>query len=115
MISRCENPKVEMYPRYGGRGISVYARWRESFEAFLSDVGQRPSPKHSLDRFPDNNGNYEPGNVRWATVAEQSRNRSTNVFVVYEGQRMCLADLAEKLGITPQQLQQRRKRGVVAA
>src|SRR3990167_2832457 len=70
MIGRCYYPKVERYPHYGGRGIKVCDRWldKESgFSNFLADVGLKPSSKHSLDRYPDTNGNYEPGNVRWAT------------------------------------------------
>jgi hypothetical protein len=73
MHSRCENPKEAGYKNYGGRGITVCERWR-SFENFYADVGDRPSPKHSIDRI-NNDGNYEPGNVRWATRTEQNRNR----------------------------------------
>lgn len=75
MITRCENPKHEKFPYYGGRGISVCARWRHDFKAFLADVGLRPSAAHSIDRYPDNNGHYEPGNVRWATRSKQMQNR----------------------------------------
>ncbi len=78
MIQRCENSKASQFHNYGGRGITVCGRWRSSFEAFLDDVPARPSNKHSLDRI-DNNGNYEPGNVRWATMLEQSNNTRKNV------------------------------------
>lgn len=74
MIVRCENPRATNYPRYGGRGVAVCARWRDDFGAFLADVGPRPSGLHSLDRI-DPTGNYEPANVRWADAATQSRNR----------------------------------------
>lgn len=74
MKSRCGNLNVPAYPRYGGRGITICEAWIESFEAFFGDMGERPSPKHSLDR-RDNEGNYEPGNCRWATASEQNSNR----------------------------------------
>lgn len=75
MIDRCTNPNYEGWSRYGGRGIAVCAAWLSSFEAFFEHVGPRPSSKHSIDRFPNRNGNYEPGNVRWATAKEQILNR----------------------------------------
>ena len=74
MIQRCTNPKSPEYRNYGARGISVCDRWRR-FELFLEDVGERPAPGLSLDRYPNNDGNYEPGNVRWATRREQALNR----------------------------------------
>ena len=73
MRQRCHNPNQPHYPRYGGRGISVCDRWLK-FENFLADMGEPPGPGYSLDRI-DNDGNYEPGNVRWATKAEQRANQ----------------------------------------
>lgn len=72
MIQRCHNPKDTKWPLYGARGVKVCERWR-SFENFLADMGERP-PETSIDRYPDNDGNYEPGNCRWATIWEQNRN-----------------------------------------
>ena len=74
MVKRCENPNHPRYADYGGRGIGIHPEWRADFAAFLRDVGRRPSPELSLDRI-DNDGNYEPGNVRWATAKEQAANR----------------------------------------
>lgn len=81
MFTRCTNPNAPHFDRYGGRGVSVCERWR-SFANFLEDMGERPSPRHTLDRYPDNDGNYEPGNCRWATMQQQARNRSTTRAVV---------------------------------
>lgn len=91
MIQRCHNPKHASYDRYGGRGIIVCDRWRQSYDAFLDDVGERPSTLHSIDRI-DNAGNYEPGNVRWATSLQQSRNTRRSIVVFYQGQRMSLRE-----------------------
>ncbi len=74
MLTRCGNPKATNYKDYGGRGITVCRQWAESFIAFLRDVGSRPSMAYSLDRI-NNDGNYEPGNVRWATQIQQQNNK----------------------------------------
>jgi len=74
MRQRCENPGNKSYPDYGGRGITVCEAWRASFEAFLADMGERPSRQHSIER-NDNDRGYEPGNCRWALPTEQARNR----------------------------------------
>jgi hypothetical protein len=74
MVERCENPSEKRYASYGGRGIKVCDRWKNNFSAFLADMGQKPSPKHSIDR-KDNDLGYEPGNCRWATPKQQAHNR----------------------------------------
>lgn len=76
MKQRCLNVNHDSYERYGGRGIIVCDRWLESFEDFLSDMGRKPSPAHSIDR-RDNDGHYEPGNCRWATGSEQQTNKGS--------------------------------------
>ena len=74
---RCYQANHHKFPLYGARGISVCERWRNSFLTFLADMGPKPRPTklYSIDRFPNNDGNYEPGNCRWATAKEQARNR----------------------------------------
>lgn len=98
MRQRCENPKTIGYHRYGGRGIKVCQRWADSFEAFFTDVGQRPSKKHSLERL-DNQGNYEPGNVKWATKFEQQRNMRSNRYITLDGVTKCARQWALDAGI----------------
>ncbi len=110
MLYRCLNPKCSNYKHYGGRGITVCARWRESFAYFLMDVGPKPSPRHTIDRYPDNNGNYEPGNVRWATAREQATNTRRNVNLTINGVTRCMLDWANLAGIHWATVQQRIRR-----
>lgn len=98
MIDRCDNKNNQRYERYGGRGIRVCDRWSSSFAAFFEDLGPRPSKDHSLDRI-DNDGDYEPGNCRWATRETQIRNTSRNIYVDHDGKRMTLADWSRETGI----------------
>jgi len=95
MRARCENTNGPAYRLYGGRGITVCERWRKSFEAFLADMGPRPSRKHSLDR-KNVNGNYEPANCRWATSRQQNQNRRDNVLVTYKGETKVLRQWARE-------------------
>lgn len=109
ILQRCLLPSSPSYAYYGGRGITVCEEWRRSFMAFLAVVGERPSLRHSIDRI-DPNGNYEPGNVRWATPKEQARNRRNNRIVVLDGTSMCLTDAAERIGWSFSKLQARLRR-----
>lgn len=99
MRQRCFNPKCPKYKDYGGRGITVCDEWRHSFKAFIGYIGQRPSLQHTIDRYPDNNGNYEPGNVRWAVPAQQGRNRRNTHLVETEAGIVPVVDAAEAVGI----------------
>lgn len=112
MIGRCTNPNGgRSWANYGGRGIRVCERWRDSFEEFLSDMGPRPSSGHSIDRI-DNDGNYEPGNCRWATLAEQARNRRGNLRITHNGETLCVRDWSVRTGIGETTLAYRLKAGM---
>lgn len=97
MKDRCHNPKNKSYWRYGARGISVCQEWRDSFEAFAAYVGERPEGL-TLDRYPNHAGNYEPGNVRWATYTQQARNTRRNHLHTMNGETRCLAEWCEITG-----------------
>lgn len=96
--SRCRNPRNIKYQHYGARGISMCDRWLNSFDAFIADMGMKPGPGYSLDRV-DNNGNYEPGNCRWATVSQQNNNRSFNRFLTVGGKRVTVAEASRMTGV----------------
>lgn len=106
MISRCYEKKNISYKNYGGRGITVCACWRNSFAAFLDDVGRRPSTKHSLDRIKNHRG-YVPGNVHWATPEEQARNTRANHVLTVDGVRHSLAEWVELLNVDYDSVKQR--------
>ena len=114
MISRCTNPNHPSYHRYGGRGIQICKRWRESAEAFYEDMGPRPSPIHSIDRI-DNDGDYTPDNCRWATPEQQARNRSTNHIIEHDGRALCIAEWAEAIGAGYYALYGQLRRGATMA
>jgi hypothetical protein len=99
MKDRCCNPNNKKYPLYGGRGIVVCERW-QSFENFLADMGERPAGRRlSIDRYPNRNGNYEPGNCRWATDSQQNNNKSNQRWVEYRGRKMTLTEAVELSGL----------------
>lgn len=98
ILSRCYQANCPSYPRYGGRGIKVCDRWKNSFKAFLEDIGNPPTGAHSIDRV-NNDGDYEPGNVRWATPTEQANNSRRNRKVTYNGESVTIAQLARKTGV----------------
>ena len=98
MIMRCCNKNSPDYPAYGARGIKVCDQWRRDFPAFFSHIGPRPSAKYSLDRI-DVNGDYQPGNVRWATTCEQAANTRRTKYLELDGQRLNLSAWAKRCGL----------------
>lgn len=106
MISRCCNPKNTHFQAYGGRGIAVCERWRNSFTDFLADMGPKRDPSLTLER-EDNEKGYEPSNVKWATRADQMRNTRRTHLVTISGETHCLTDWATIIGISPRALADR--------
>lgn len=107
MIRRCCNPRCPSYAEYGARGIRVCEKWRNSFTAFYLDMGKLPSPHHTLDRYPNKIGHYEPTNCRWATRKQQARNTTTNRELTLNGVTRSIAEWAEYLKIPIQTLYSR--------
>jgi hypothetical protein len=114
MRSRCRRPTDKRFAEYGGRGIKICDRW-EVFENFLADMGRKPSPRHSLDRYPDNNGNYEPGNCRWATPEEQNRNRRNTIIVECGYERIPLVEACARLKVDYFAVHSRMRKGATFA
>lgn len=122
LISRCYNPNDQRYSIYGGRGIGVCKRWKESFVAFFTDMGPKPTRKHSIDRI-DNDAGYTCGkceecmakrwnaNCRWATLKEQATNRHNNIQVTIDERMMIVTDACKLLGTSAKQAQCRIRRG----
>lgn len=98
--NRCYNINNKSYKNYGGRGIKICDRWLNSFENFYSDMGESPSSSHSLDRYPNNDGDYEPTNCRWATLEEQAGNKRNNRWLQNGKQKMILSEWATLLATT---------------
>lgn len=109
MRARCQNTRNKEYHRYGGRGIVICERWA-SFEAFFADMGCKPSSVHSIDRI-DGDGDYEPGNCRWATSVEQSRNRDCVTKIMIGGRRLVIPDIAVNAGIHASTIRARIRAG----
>jgi len=109
MIARCTDPKNPAWAGYGGRGITVCDRWAD-ITKFVSDMGPRPSPKHSVDRI-DNDKGYSPDNCRWATSKEQNNNRRSNVPLTIDGVTRTMKQWAEQFGINYAVVKERRADG----
>ncbi len=109
MVGRCTESSHKMWRYYGGRGIGVCDRWRD-FANFLADMGERPSGC-TIDRYPNQDGNYEPGNCRWATGKQQQRNTSRNLMVTIGGDSKCFSEWAEIFGINVKTAHDRVNRG----
>lgn len=110
MVERCESVSCHAFSSYGGRGIAVCLRWRNSFPAFFEDMGPRPSLNHSIERI-NNDGNYKPGNCIWASAMEQQRNRRVTHNITALGGTKCLADWAVHSGIPASTISDRLSRG----
>jgi len=110
IMDRCLNPNDKSWKDYGGRGIIVCQRWQESFENFYADMGNKPTPKHSIER-KNNDLGYDPSNCRWATVKEQNRNRRSNTRITHNGITLTLVEWEEKLGLNYNVLCQRLSAG----
>ena len=111
MKERCCNPTCKSYDSYGGRGIKVCDRWKNSFQAFLEDMGDPPSDLHTLDRC-DNEGDYEPGNCRWATYEEQMNNKRTSTLITHNGLTLSVSQWARKIGLNATTIRTRLAKGL---
>jgi hypothetical protein len=110
MRARCYDSNHDHYLNYGGRGIAVCKRW-QSFKNFLADMGKRPSPRHSIER-RENDGNYTLKNCKWAVDSIQRRNTRRNHWIKFAGRTQCLHDWARELGIWPNTIYRRLRRGL---
>jgi hypothetical protein len=109
MVRRCTDPKFEPYARYGAVGVTVCPGWL-NFENFLADMGERPDGT-SIDRFPEQSGNYEPGNCRWASAVEQANNRSSTKLISARGEQKSIADWARASGTPASRIASRLRAG----
>lgn len=113
MKDRCYNKNHKWYHRYGGRGILVCDRWKNSFANFYADMGERPPGRYSIERI-DNNGNYEPSNCKWAHYTEQNKNKkpSKQVLITYEGKTMNQKEWAKELNLSIYKIRKKFKHAI---
>lgn len=106
MLQRCRDKRQPNYKKYGALGVRVCSRW-ENFENFITDMGECPSEKHSIDRHPNYSGDYEPGNCRWATGSEQANNKRNNRFIEFKGSSYTARQLSLATGVNYALLRER--------
>jgi hypothetical protein len=111
MKRRCYNPNVKGFKNYGGRGIRVCDEWIASFDVFISDMGKRPSKKHTIDRIR-NSGDYEPGNCKWSTRFEQANNKRDNVNITVNGATKTIAGWSRETGLSESAIRWRLNNGI---
>ena len=109
MKHRCENPRSKEWKNYGGRGIKVCEKWQD-FESFAADMGERPSPDHSLER-KDNNADYCPENCKWGTREEQNNNKRTNHLLTHKGKTQSIMRWARETGVNHEKIRGRVRHG----
>jgi len=112
MKQRCANRNHKHWQRYGGRGIKVCERWLKSYSLFLQDMGRRPGHEYSIERI-DNDGNYEPGNCKWATAKQQQRNRRDTRRITFHNKTLCAADWARELNLPITTFKRRLSKGLI--
>ena len=112
MKYRCSNPKDKFYKSYGGRGIKVCDEWKNDFLSFYNYIGEPPSKIHQIDRI-DNDGNYEPGNVRWALPVENACNKRTNIKLIYNNEPMTLKEYSMAINVNYSTLYNQYRKGIL--
>lgn len=114
MMARCYDPNATGYETWGGAGVTVWGEWRGKggFERWFAYIGPKPTPQHSIDRYPNKDGNYEPGNVRWATKQEQAMNRRNNIFFTLGERTAHISEWVVETGIKRETLMKRRRTGL---
>ena len=112
MLARCYRATDNNFHRYGAKGISVCDQWRNSFENFLSEMGMPPTPRHTLDRFPNKTGNYEPSNCRWADKVEQANNLTSNKLYEHDGKKLTVPAWSRLVGVPEITIKKRLQAGI---